>query len=166
MEDKNYISAFFDDEQPLLKAVKELKSNNIEILDVLTPFPVHGLDKALEMKVSRIPSIGFIFGVIGAIFGLGFQVWVFTSDYPLNIGGKPFLSIPSFIPVAFEVTILFSAIAMAAAFFIKSKLKPQKKYDIIDDRLTDDRFAILIDNKTDKKKVQEILKNIEILSIS
>lgn len=170
MENKNYISVFFDDEAPLLKAVKELKSNDIKIIDVLSPFPVHGLDKALEMKPSRIPTIGFIFGVLGAITGFGFQAWVFTTAYPLNIGGKPFLSVPSFIPITFEVTILFAALAMVAALFIKSKLIPKKKYDIIDVRLTDDRFAILIDstdgNEKIKQQLQEILKNIKTLSIS
>ena len=134
MENKNYISIFFDDEVPLLKAVKELKSNNIEIIDVFSPFPVHGMDKALEFKQTRIPTIGFIFGALGAIVGFGFQAWVFTTSYPLNIGGKPLLAVPSFIPVTFEITILFAALSMVAALFIRSKLKP-KQFSILKSQL-------------------------------
>ncbi len=167
MGNKNYISVFFDDEVPLLKAVKELMSKEIKIIDVMSPFPVHGLDEALKMKTSRIPTVGFIFGAVGAIFGFGFQAWVFTTDYPLNIGGKPLLSVPSFIPITFEMTILFSALAMVAAFFIKSGLKPKKKIDIINDRITDDRFAILIDNSENtEEQIKEILTNVETLSIN
>ncbi len=55
----------------------------------MTPFPVHGMDEALEIKRTRIPVGGFIFGALGAILAFGFQAWVFTVSYPLIIGGKP-----------------------------------------------------------------------------
>ena len=166
MDNNNYISISFDDEKPMLDAVKTLIANEAGIDDVLTPFPVHGLDKLLGMKKSRIPTVGFIFGAIGALVGFGFQAWVFTQAYPLIIGGKPFLAAPAFIPVTFEMTVLTSAFAMVAVFLIRSKLKPKKKFEAIDPRVTDDRFVILIDpENTDKNKLRELLAGIEITEI-
>lgn len=166
MENNKYITISFDDEKPMLRAVKKLKDTDTVIEDVLTPFPVHGLDKLLDMKQSRIPTVGFIFGAVGAIFGFGFQTWVFTQDYPLIIGGKPFLSAPAFIPVTFEMTVLTSAFAMVAVFLISSKLRPRKKFDPIDNRITDDRFVILIDSENcDENKLRETLSGIDITEI-
>ncbi|MCK4990536.1 MAG: DUF3341 domain-containing protein, partial [Bacteroidales bacterium] len=102
MENKRYITIIFDDEGPMLQAVHKIQENEQIILDVLTPFPVHGLDKALGMKRTRIPVAGFICGAIGGLTGFFFQAWIFTVDYPLVFGGKPYLSVPSFIPVTFE----------------------------------------------------------------
>jgi hypothetical protein len=168
MNNGNYIIASFDDEVPLLKAVRKLRESNETILDVLSPFPVHGLDEALSMKRSRIPVAGFIFGILGAVLAFGFQAWVFTVSYPLIIGGKPFFSAPAFIPITFECTILFSGLAMAAVLFIKSGLKPDLKFTAVDEKITDDRFVILIDagnNKTTIESVKTMLSGIQIIEI-
>ncbi len=151
MENKQYISISFDDEKPLLEAVKKLRESNATIHDVLTPFPVHGLDRALGMKRTRIPRVGFIFGAIGGLLGFGFQTWIFTIDYPLVFGGKPFFSVPSFIPATFECTVLFAALGMAGALLIKSRLKPDREFEPVDERITDDRFVILLDAGGDEQ---------------
>lgn len=158
MENTNLITVIFDDEKPLLQALKKLQESNEKIIDVLTPFPVHGLDKALGMKRTSIPLIGFIFGALGGLLGFVFQTWVFTIDYPLVFGGKPFLSVPSFIPVTFECTILFAALSMVAAFLIRSKLKPEKEFDPIDGRITDDRFVILVGSTGEGGDTREKIK--------
>jgi len=168
MENKRYISVYFDDEVPLLQAVRKLIEKKETILDVMTPFPVHGLDKTLSMKRSRIPLVGFIFGALGAILGFGFQAWVFTVSYPLVIGGKPFFAVPSFIPVTFECTVLFAAIAMVTAMLIKSKLKPDKSFVAFDERISDDVFVILIDNengKTTPENIKSTLAGIQTVEI-
>ena len=168
MNKRNYISIFFDDEVPLLEAVRKLRNNNETIIDVLSPFPVHGLDNALSMKRSRIPIGGFILGFLGAIVAFGFQTWVFTVSYPLIIGGKPFLSAPAFIPITFEVTIFFGGVSMVAALLIRSKLKPDIIFDPIDERITDDLFTILIatgDEKTKVERVTRILSGIQTVEI-
>lgn len=145
MKNKRYISVVFDDEVPLLKAVHLIQESDQSILDVFTPFPVHGLDKALKMKRTRIPLAGFICGAIGGVFGFMAQAWIFAIDYPLEFGGKPYLSVPSFIPVTFELTVLFTAVGVVSALFIRSKFIPRKKFEPIHDRITDDRFVILVD---------------------
>lgn len=168
MKNRKYISVCFDDEIPLLQAVAKLRENNEIILDVLSPFPVHGLDKALSMKRSRIPVVGFIFGALGAILAFAFQAWVFTVSYPLIIGGKPFFAVPAFIPITFEVTILFAGLSMVAAFLIKSKLKPDIRFVPIDEKITDDMFVILIDaenENTTPEKVRITLSGIQSIEI-
>lgn len=144
-----YIKAYYDDDEKLIGSLKILKEKGVEILDVLTPFPVHGLDKLLGYRRSWISRVGFIGGAIGAACGLGFQAWVFVKEYPLNIGGKPFFALPSFIPVTFEMTVLFAAIAMVFAFLMRSKIGPGANPVIHDEKITDDRFVILVGFKGD-----------------
>ncbi|WP_421918092.1 DUF3341 domain-containing protein [Marinifilum sp.] len=157
---RRYISAYFEDEENLLRATKDLKEKQMSIQDVLTPFPIHGLDPILGYKRSRIPIVGFIGGAIGCILAFGFQAWVFIVDYPLFIGGKPHLAIPSFIPITFELTVLFAAFGMVFAFLIRSKLGPGANNPIHDERITDNRFMIIVDldeaGKQDEQ-VKEIL---------
>jgi hypothetical protein len=159
---RRYISAYFEDEENLLRATKDLREKKVSIQDVLTPFPVHGLDHALGYKRSNIPTVGFISGAIGAMVAFGFQAWAFIVDYPLFIGGKPHFAIPSFIPITFELTVLFAAFGMVFAFLIKSKLGPGAKNVIHDERITDDRFVMIIDleNSGDQDElVKTILQN-------
>ena len=158
MEDKNYITVVFEDEEPMLEAVAKIQESNKKIMDVLSPFPVHGLDKALGMKRSRIPVAGFICGAFGGLFGFLFQAWVFAVDYPLVFGGKPYLSVPSFVPVTFELTVLFTALGVVAALLIRSGLKPTKKFETIYPRITDDRFVILVDAEQNEKSTRETLQ--------
>jgi hypothetical protein len=168
MRNRNYISIYFDDEVPLLQAVRKLRESNEIITDVLSPFPVHGLDEALSIKRSRIPVVGFIFGAIGAILAFGFQAWVFTVSYPLIIGGKPFFAAPAFIPITFEVTVLFAGLSMVAAMLIRSKLKPDIRFVPVDKRITDDRFVILVeaaDAKTTLMRVKSVLSGIQTIEI-
>ena len=156
---RKYISAYFTDEEDLLRASKILMEKEIPILDVLTPFPVHGLDKVLGLKESNLPTVWFIAGAIGTIFAFGFQTWSFVVDYPLFIGGKPHFAIPAFIPITFEVTVLFAAFAMVFAFLFRSKLGLGAKNKIHDERITDDRFVIIIDTD-EKDEYFENVKNI------
>ncbi len=160
MENKKYISVVFEDEEPMLRAVYKIQEHNEQILDVFTPFPVHGLDKALGMKRTRIPVAGFICGAIGGLLGFLFQAWVFTVDYPLVFGGKPYLSVPSFIPVTFEMTILFTALGVVSGLLIRSRLRPVKKFEPINDRITDDRFVILVDAEENEKSTRDHLQSV------
>jgi hypothetical protein len=168
MSNRNYILVSFDDEVPLLEAIKKLRDNNEVINDVRSPFPVHGIDEALSIKRSRIPVVGFIFGALGAILAFGFQAWVFTSSYPLIIGGKPFFSVPTFIPITFEVTVLFAGLSMVAALLFRSGLKPEITFDSVEERITDDRFVIMVkaqDEESSLKRIQLLLKGIQTVEI-
>ncbi|MFZ0280462.1 MAG: DUF3341 domain-containing protein [Bacteroidales bacterium] len=168
MDNEKYISVYFDDEEPMLQAVTKLLESNETIIDVMTPFPVHGIDRLLSIKRSRIPTGGFIFGILGAVSAFGFMAWVFTVSYPLIIGGKPFFAAPSFVPITFEVTILFAGLSMAAAMLIRSKLKPDLAFKPIDETITDNMFVILVDageGKTTPGKIRSILSGINIIEM-
>lgn len=156
------VSGYFLDEEDLVKAVKFLTKKNVKIHDVFTPFPVHGLDGLLGLKKSNIPLVGFIFGTIGAVAAFVFQTWVFTESYPLNIGGKPHFSVPSFIPVIFETTILFAAVAMVFAFLLRSKLGPGAENRVYSNRITDDHFVILLkaEGSTQTEQLEVLLKEV------
>src|SRR6185503_4190260 len=80
-------------------------------IDAYTPFQVHGLVEAIGFKDPRVPWVIFLGGLTGAIVGFGLQAWVSASSYPLNVGGRPNIPWPSFIPVTFECTVLFAAFA-------------------------------------------------------
>jgi hypothetical protein len=156
------VSGYFLDEKDLLNAVKHLSKKEVTIFDVFSPFPVHGLDGLLGLKRSGIPLVGFIFGSIGAIGAFVFQSWAFTVSYPLKIGGKPYLSIPSFIPVVFETAILLAALAMFLVFLFRSKLGPGAENKIFDNRATDDRFIIVLDGqrRNNTEQLKEFLKEV------
>jgi hypothetical protein len=159
----NYITAYYSDEEDLLKGLKQIISKGLKVNDVLTPFPVHGLDKVIGLRRSRLTRVAFAGGAIGALVGFLFQAWVFTNAYPINFGGKPFFAVPSFIPVTFEIAVLFAAFAMVFGFLIHNKLGPGSKNIIHDERVTDDRFLIVLDIKgeaNDKiKSIETILSD-------
>jgi hypothetical protein len=146
---KSLVSGYYVHPEDLVDAVKEIRKKELPIEDIFTPFPIHGLDELAGLKKSRIPTAGFIAGIIGAVFAFGFMTWVFTVDYPLVIGGKPYFSVPSFIPITFEVTILFASFAMVFGFLIKSKLGPGAKNRIYDEKITDNHFVVLLKGSSD-----------------
>jgi len=147
--DKKFVSGYYEHPDDLVDAVKEIRENDLPIEDIFTPFPIHGLDDIAGLKKSGIPTLGFIAGLIGAVSAFGFQVWIFTVDYPLVIGGKPYFSVPSFIPITFEVTILFASFAMVFGFLIRSKLGMGAKNRIYDEKITDNHFVVLLKGSSD-----------------
>lgn len=143
--ERDILFGLYDDEVKLLDAVRAANDAHLEIDDVYTPFPVHGLDPLLGLEESRLHVAGFIFGSIGCLFGFGFMTWVFTRDWPIIFGGKPYWSVPAFIPITFELTVLFSAVGMWLLFFIICGLGPGAEPRRLHDRITDDKFCIAFD---------------------
>ncbi len=154
---EKYFLAVFKDEHHMYESAKELKSSGAKLIDFYTPFPVHGLDDLLDIKRSRLPQVTFFAGGFGLILAITFQVWTSAVDWPINVGGKPMLSIPAFIPVTFELMVLFGALTTVAAFFYRSNLFPGKEEKIFVKRQTDDEFVILIASETLKEEHKKIL---------
>ncbi len=142
---KNFLVGVFDDEDVLLSAVKKIRTSGVKIHEVYSPFPVHGLDDALGYKRSRLPIAAFIFGLTGTSLALLMQIWMLGYDWPMIIGGKNFVSLPPFIPVTFEMTVLLSALGMVATFVIISDMKPYGWPRQFDVRSTDDKHVMAID---------------------
>ena len=123
MSNTTTIYGIFDDEEVLLSSVKEIRSKEIEIKEVYSPFPVHGLDKALGLKETRMAITAFIYGCIGISLAALMIYNIMIVDWPQNIGGKPnatfYHNMPAFVPIMFECTVLFAAHLMSITYFIR-----------------------------------------------
>lgn len=158
--DKHFIVGIFDDEDVLLTGINKVRSNGIKIEDVYSPFPVHGIDDALGYKKSRLPIAAFIFGLAGTSLALLMQIWMLGYDWPMIIGGKNFASLPPFIPVTFELTVLLAALGMVGTFMIVSDMKPYKWPRQFDLRSTDDKHVMAVDIALNAGKSKDELKRI------
>jgi len=161
MAKKKFVVGCFDDENVLFPAVKKVRLAGYKIHDVYTPFPVHGLDHALGLRETSLHTAGFIYGITGTTIALGGMGWVFTSDWPLNIGGKPHFPLPAFIPITFETTVLLSAVGMVLTFCYLCQMAPFVKKHHFHPRATDDLFVMVIEctSKTNVDDLQNFLTN-------
>ncbi len=161
------IIAEFDGPQALLRAARSVREAGYSRFDAHSPFPVHGMDKA--MGEQRSP-LGFIVGILGAA-GCGgallLQWWTSAVDYPLIVGGKPFFSLPAFIPITFELTILLAAFgAVFGMLFLNRlpKLFHPLFYSEQFKRVTDDGFFISIearDPEFQEEKTRAYLESLD-----
>lgn len=137
-----FIAAFRDPDD-LLQAVKRLRGAGVQVHDTFTPFPVHGMDDALGWKPSRLGYACAGFALLGLITAAVLQYWTSVVDYPLNVGGKPLNSIPAFVPVGFELTVLFAGLGSVATFFALSRMRPRFHIPQLFHGVNDDRFVLL-----------------------
>ncbi len=142
---KSVIYGIYSDEELLLKAVRNARSRHMEIMDVFTPFPVHGMDQALGLEESRLHQAGFVFGAIGTLTAFLGMTWIMTSDWPIIFGGKPYWPVPSYIPIVFELTVLFASWGMTITFYTICGLWPGVTNPQLDLRTTDDKFCLAFD---------------------
>lgn len=161
MSNTTTIYGIFDDEEVLLSSVKEIRSKEIEIKEVYSPFPVHGLDKALGLKETRMAITAFIYGCIGISLAALMIYNIMIVDWPQNIGGKPnttfYHNMPAFVPIMFECTVLFAAHLMSITYFIRCGLFPGGTSDSPDERTTDDKFLMELEVEGDTKIIKDLL---------
>lgn len=150
------------DDHKLVEAAHKVRQAGFKKFDAITPFPVHGIEEAVGIQRSMIPWVTFIAGVVGFAAGLGLTYYTSAVDWAINIGGKPFFSGPAFIPVVFELTILFAALASVGALFVLCRL-PKVDPPVIDPDLTSHKFAIFIpenDVNYDAARAEQMLKSL------
>lgn len=158
---KNFLIGVYNDEDTLMNGIRKVRDSGIKITEVYSPFPIHGIEAALGYKTSRLSIVAFLFGLTGTCLALIAQIGMMTVDWPMVIGGKDFLPFPTFIPVAFELTVLFAAFGMVGTFFVVSNLKPWGKPRIYDIRITDNKHVMVVDlakNSMNEADIQNILK--------
>jgi hypothetical protein len=155
MAKKKFVVGCFDDEAVLFPAVKKVRTAGYKIQDVYTPFPVHGLDHALGMRETSLHTAGFIYAVTGTTTAISGISWILTRDWPLNIGGKPHFALPAWIPIMFELTVLFAAVGMVLTFCYLCQLAPFVKKHHFHARATDDLFVMAIEC-TDKTNTTDL----------
>lgn len=137
------VLALYDNPDILIAAATRVREHGLPNADAYTPYPVHGLSEALGIRKSWVPYVTLVMGLGGAILGLGFEIWTSAVDWPINVGGKPFVSLPAFIPITFECGVLLGGTMTLAALLIACGL-PNFRDPILDRSLTDDRFALFI----------------------
>ncbi len=155
--------AEYVDEHTLLTAARKVRDSGYTKTDAYTPFPVHGIDEALGIKPTVLPFIVLTLAFTGLFAAIVMQVWMNAIDYPYIISGKPMLSIPAFIPVTFETTVLFSAFTTFFAMWGLNGL-PRLSNPIFTsprfDRATNDRFFLHVDSRDkyfNRESVKELL---------
>jgi hypothetical protein len=159
---KKFVVGCFTDEAVLFPAVKKVRKAGYKIHDVYTPMPIHGLDTAMGLRDTSLHTAGFIYGITGTTTALTCITWIFTKDWPLNIGGKPNFALPAWIPITFELTVLFAAVGMVLTFCYLCQLAPFVKKHHFHLRATDDLFVMVIEclPKTNESEVSGFLQSI------
>ncbi|KVV14518.1 hypothetical protein AP058_02413 [Flavobacterium sp. TAB 87] len=157
------IYAIYNDDDVLMDAVKSTRAAHHHIEEVFTPFPVHGLDKAMGLAPSRLAICSFLYGCVGLAFATFMMSYIMIHDWPQDIGGKPSFSfiqnMPAFVPIMFEMTVFFAAHLMVITFYMRSKLWPFKEAENPDVRTTDDHFLMEVAVNDNEEELISFFQN-------
>ena len=161
------IAAEFETPEDLMLAVERSREAGYSRMDAYTPFPVHGLTDAMRFRDERVPIFMFLGGLIGGISGFFLQTYTNAWDYPFNVGGKPLIGYPAWVPITFECTILFSALTGVVSMIMMNGLP--KPYDPMFNipnfsRASQDRFFLCIEARDPNFNVEEVTTFLESLS--
>jgi hypothetical protein len=152
---KKFVYGLFADDEVVLNAVGTLRGKGLKVKDVISPFPIHGLDEALGLKRTRIAITCFMYGMTGCSLAILMVYYMNIFDWPMDIGGKPsfalYKNLPAFIPVIFESTVLCAAHGMVITFLLRSKLLPGVEPHVIHPRMSDDHFVMAVQVKDDSE---------------
>lgn len=170
MEASKVIHAIYTDDDILMSAVKKVKAAKYHIEEIYTPFPVHGLDKAMGLAPTRIAITAFLYGLVGLSVAITMMNFIMIKDWPQNIGGKPSFSylenMPAFVPIMFELTVFFAAHLMVITFYLRSRMWPFKKAENPDPRTTDDHFLMEIAVDGNEEAIESLLKETGAIEIN
>ncbi|MCP3919258.1 MAG: DUF3341 domain-containing protein [bacterium] len=134
----------FEREGDLMRAARECRERSLPIVDAYSPYPLHGIDPLIGIARSRLTLVCFLGGLAGLTIALFFQYWTSALDWPTNVGGKPYDSLPAFLPIAFEMTVLLAGLATAFALLARSRLWPGKRAPKELRGTTDNRYALVV----------------------
>jgi len=170
-ENRFGLLAEFDTPGKLLRAAEAVRDAGYKRWDCYSPFPVHGMDRAMGLRDTRLPWVVLIAGIIGASLAVLMQWWMNAHDYPYLISGKPFFGLPAIVPITFEVTVLFSAVTAVVAMFLFNGL-PRFYHPTFNSwrfkRVTNDKFFIAIetgDPRFDEARTESLLKSMGSTSV-
>ncbi len=165
-------SALFITPDAIIAAAKKVAASGFTKWDVNTPYPVHGMDDAMNMKPSKLGFVTMFFGLAGIGIALLLMWWTLSVDYPLVIGGKPYFALPAFIPVTFEVTVLMATVSTVVSMFAIFFGLPDNKHPLHDTdymkKVSCDHFGIIIetdDPNYNEAEVTSLLNSFKPVSI-
>jgi hypothetical protein len=141
---KRILVASFGAEQDLLAAVRAVQGHSWSIDDIYAPYAVHGLESLLGWPRSRLPVACFVCGASGVVLATWFQFWTTAWSWPLNVGGRPWNSLPAFVPVIFESMVLLAGFGLVFAWLFRCGLYPGKTAVPLPEGVTDNRFALAL----------------------
>lgn len=127
----SWVLAEFPTPDALVKATNEMRLKGFQGMDTYSPYPLHGGSEALGLPPSKVPFIALGGAITGAVTALAFQTYMNTFDYPLNVGGRPLLSLPSWIPITFELAVLLTAFGVFFGVLGLSRL-PQPYHPVFE----------------------------------
>ncbi len=156
------IAGIFLDESTTIKAATQVREAGFVKFEAITPYPVHGMEEACGIKRSPIPYVTFGAGVVGLASGVALTYYTSAVDWAINIGGKPMFSLPAFVPIMFELTILFAALSSVGAFFYLCGI-PKVDPPIIDKDLSCHKFAVFIpenDVAYNAERIEKMMKDL------
>ena len=149
--------ATFPDTDNLLRAVRKARREMFRVYDVFTPFPVHGLDEALGVRRTRLPWATLLCALTGLTTAVVLQFYTNILDWPLDVGGKPDNSTLAFVPICFELSVLFGGLGSVAALLLRARLYPGKQAWLVNPGITDDVFAMVVRRPSDDETHQRAL---------
>ena len=161
------LMAEFDGPNELVRAAKQTYAAGYRNIDAFSPFPIEEAWEAIGHHDRRLSFIVLCGGIVGLLSGIGLQEWVHTLAYPMNVAGKPLNSWPQFIPVTFELTILFAALSAVIGMIVLNGL-PMPYHPVFNvprfELASRDKFFLLVeatDPKFDRQQTREFLKGLE-----
>lgn len=153
------ILGVYDNPDTTLDATESLIQKGYDIKDVYSPFAIHGMDRVMGVKRTRLSIAAFCYAMLGIASAISLIMYTGFFDWQINIGGKPFMHIPTYIPITFELGVLFTAFGMVGTFFIVNKMFWGRETDVIDPRVSDDHFVIAVNvhDRTDVKALENAM---------
>ena len=165
---RRLLLGIFDNEHDIMGVTQAARENGYKIVDVYAPYAEHGLDHAMGLEPSKLPRVCFALGLFGAAFKVWFEYWTTATDWPINVGGKPFNSLPAFVPVTFEVMVLFAGVSTVIAFLYVCGLFPGKKAKIVRHDVTNHRFVLVLEQSDaafDISRVKRLFESFHVVRI-
>jgi mono/diheme cytochrome c family protein len=166
------IAALFDSPDKIIDAARKTESAGYSKFDVNTPYPVHGMDKAMGLKPSTLGYVTLFFGFSAAAFILLFMWWTLTRNYPMIIGGKPYFALPAFIPITFESTVLLAAISTFLGILVVYFKLPANSHPLHDSdymkAVSSDKYGLVIESEDplfDINRTDTFIKNLNPSSV-
>lgn len=160
------VLGIFRDPAALLEAIATVREKGYRGIDAYTPYPVHGLPEALGLKESWMPRVTKTMFFTGVTLAFTFESWTMARAWPLNVAGKPFISVPAFMPITFEGGILIAAISTFLAVTVAARLWPSTNYQPLEERFTNDRFGLYVPVRPyESATVQSLLQSLGALEV-
>ena len=160
---KHCVVGYYFSTPEIVDAARKTNQRGFQKFDTFTPFAVHGMDEAMGIKRTKLPYISLLAAFIGICTAAGLEIWTHLYSWPMNVGGKPLIALPAYIPIFFELTVLFCGVTTAIVMFTLFLKLPNYKKPIFHPDITNDRFALAIEvnSAVEVEPVKRFLKEIQ-----